>query len=735
MTIDLSGVSHHPAIEEPVDILCNKTQNSDRHFYRASMAYFLAKIAGSMRAMIVTKDRGNLPVNIYAILLAPSGYGKGHSTGIIEDELLSGFRSRYVNTVVPTIRGQSLQQVANRRAIASGRPLKEEVEAVKKEFNSMGPAPFTFDSGTVPAIKQLRDNLLLSGVGAINLQIDEIGSNLVANTEVLNVGLELYDRGKVKQKLTKVSTDNQRSEDMDGMTPTNMLLYGTPSRLLDGGLTEEQFFSFLDTGYARRCIFASGETVKASNKRSASEIYQSLVNPTNTANITKWNAIFSALADPSYFEWEMQVEDKVGIALIEYRLACEAVAEELPEYEDIRKAEISHRYFKALKLAGALAFVDSSQTIDLDDHLLPAILLVEESGEAFQKILTREKPYVRLAKLIAAHGTEMTHPDILERFPSYGRSNSQRNEMFGLASAWGHKNGIALQKIYQDGQEFIRGKALEPTDLSRLRASYSNHFAYHYENENEIEFDQLDLLAQTEDLHWCNHHFREGHRLDEKAIPGFNMIVVDVDGTARLETVHELLKEYTFMTYTTKRHRGQDQVDADIAAGADPDEVAGEEHRFRLIIPMNYVLELDQEDYREFMNNVLEWLPFESDEGANQRARKWLSHPGTLIHKNQGTLLDVRNFIPKTTRNETYAKERQPLRSFDNVERWFAGQMQAGNRNNLMIRYALTLFDNGVDYNELEARVLDFNKRLADGLSEDELRATVLVTAARKYTN
>lgn len=30
--IDLTGVSHHPAIEEIVDVLCNKTQNTDRGF-------------------------------------------------------------------------------------------------------------------------------------------------------------------------------------------------------------------------------------------------------------------------------------------------------------------------------------------------------------------------------------------------------------------------------------------------------------------------------------------------------------------------------------------------------------------------------------------------------------------------------------------------------------------------------------------------------------------------------
>lgn len=71
--IDLTGIQHHPAIEEIVQVLCSRTQNTDGGFFRAEVAYFLGKIAGSMRATLVTKDRGEIPVNIYALALAKSG--------------------------------------------------------------------------------------------------------------------------------------------------------------------------------------------------------------------------------------------------------------------------------------------------------------------------------------------------------------------------------------------------------------------------------------------------------------------------------------------------------------------------------------------------------------------------------------------------------------------------------------------------------------------------------------
>ena len=75
-------------------------------------------------------------------------------------------------------------------------------------------------------------------------------------------------------------------------------------------------------------------------------------------------------------------------------------------------------------------------------------------------------------------------------------------------------------------------------------------------------------------------------------IEGFNMIVIDVDSGTPLAMAHELMKEYKFLTCTTKRHQTE---------GSD---------RFRLVIPINYELCLDAEDYKIFMENIRQWLPF-----------------------------------------------------------------------------------------------------------------------------
>lgn len=712
--IDLTGVSHHPAIEEIVEVLCNKTQNTDRGFFRVEMTYFLAKMASSMRATIVTKDRGEIPVNIYALALATSGFGKGYSVNVVETEFLKGFKKRFMEDTFPIIAEKHLWEIANERAARNGTDQQEEFEKAEGEFKRAGAIPFTFDSGTPPAVKQLRHKLMMGNCGSINLQIDEIGSNLMGSADVLTLFLELYDQGLVKQKLTKNTAENTRGEELDGKTPTNMLLFGTPSKLLDGGQTEDQFYDMLDTGYARRCLFGIGQhSRKAHNTQTPEEIYANLTQPANSAAIDKWATKFHRLADASMYGWRMQVEDDVGIALLTYKIECEKAADQMADHEEIRKAEMSHRYFRALKLAGAFAFVDESIEVEME-HLKQAILLVEESGAAFQSILNREKTYVKLAKYIADVGTEVTHADLLEALPFYKSGNAARNEMMTLATAWGYKKHIIIKKTFTDGIEFFKGETLKETDLDEMVVSYSDHWAYNYLCE-KVPFDQLHNLTQAAGMHWANHHFKGGHRAEENVFTGFNMIVIDVDGGITLDTVHELMKEYKFMTYTTKRH-------------------TDEENRFRLIIPMNYYLELDSSEYKEFMNTVMAWLPFKTDESANQRAKKWECFDGEYHYNMEGELLDVLGFIPKTSKNEQFKQGFQAVESLDNLERWFAQRIASGNRNNQMIKYALALVDSGMDLMSVGKQVHAFNQKLNTPLDEEEIDNTILVTVSKRYS-
>lgn len=722
----IENTPHHPAMEELVDLLCHRTGNVNRDFFQAEVAYFLGLMPSAMRTTINSPERGKIPINIYSVALATSGFGKGHSVSLME-QVLADFREDFMHGTFYQLAEQNLFDLAVDIAAAKGGDEAKEKEALDSDFKKQGHAPFIFDSGTGPAVKQLRYKLLLAGAGSINFQMDEIGSNLLGNNEVLNVFLELYDLGKIKAKLVKNTPDNERGMDIGGMTPANMLMFGTNSKLFDGSKVEEEFYSMLSTGYARRCFFGIGKSETKFATVDPEDVYNGLVSKNQSIALQKWRTYFQRFADPRYHSLELDVSKPVGVELTAYRLQCEAEANAMPEHEEIRKAELSHRYFKSLKLAGVYAFIDESNEIT-DVHLRQAIKVAEESGASFQKLLKRERNFVRLAKYIAAAPDNLTHADLVEDLPYYPTSTVARKEMMDLAMAWGVSNHVVITKNVVQSVEFFSGSTLQETDLNKLTFSMSDHFAYDYEPQCQ-PLENLEKLFKAPNLHWCNHSFEGGHRSEDKVIPGFNLIVIDIDGdmydrngnkvkhAVRREMVHDLLKDYTFATYTTKSH-------------------TEEEHRFRLVIPTNYVLHLEKDDYKEFMDSFALWLPFDSDTAANQRSRKWRTNDLGDVHINRAPqVLDVLPFIPKTKANNEYVQQVADLGNMDALERWFLNNMDVGNRNNHLLNYAMMLKDGGLTYDEVEAKTLDLNKRCHAPLKQDELYSTVLKSVGSKYTS
>ncbi|GEK52339.1 DUF3987 domain-containing protein [Vreelandella venusta] len=699
----------HPDSEKLVNVIRNVTGQDNIQFYRVVVAYYMSLMASSMGAVIRMSPKETLPINFFGIGLAPSGTGKDFSVKIIEEDVLDQFVDRFLTETLPIAAEDHLPKLANKRAIRKGVDPDEELARVTKEYECLGSPVFSFDSATLAAVRQFRHKLLMSNLGALNLQINEIGTNLVGKQDELNVFIELYD-GKLKSALTKNTQDNSRSEEIRGRVPANMLLFGTPSSLLQtGSKLEEQFQAMMETGYARRCFFAHYEGKVERVKMTPEEELQRRYNTDNMDYLQELSDRFAARADLINAHKEIIAPKEVLLANIRYKQYCEDRADKFKEHQVTLQQEMKNRHFKALKLAGAYAFVDDSPEITLA-HLEQAIALAEASGKCFKSINTQKKHYEKLAEHIADMGEDITHADLDVALPFYPKAANQRNDMLNMAIAWGYKNNIIIKKAFQDGIEFLRGETLKKTDLTQIPLSYSKDIATGYINEL-APFEQLHKLTQASNLHWVSHFLRGGHRQEDNIEPGFSVVVLDVDGGVQLSTAQLLLKDYKYLMYTTKRHTDQ-------------------EHRFRIVLPMNYRLELDTKDYKEFMKNIYEWMPFEVDTATGQRARKWMSHNGHYVY-NDGELLDVLPFIPKTSKNEEHRKRINNQQSLDNLERWVINNTGDGNRNNQLLRYAMILVDAGFGFDVIRTRVIDLNDKLADKLDETEIMSTIMVSAGK----
>ena len=709
---------YHPFSEKIVDILVRKVNNDNRHFFRILTGYYLSKVASMMRCNIQTNDRDVIPVNTYVLNLMVSGTGKGHSTNILEREFIAYFKQEFLRTVFPRKAEEHIETLAiekatnlintGQSATTPGEELVIQRDKIKKQFERLGELAFSFDSGTSPAVKQMREKLLLASAGSMNLELDEVGSNMTSNTDVLNTFLELYDVGLVKQKLIKNTADNIRSEELPGNTPTNLMLFGTPTKLLDGGKTEEEFKQFLETGYARRLLFGYTIETHRTKYASAKERYYQMVDTHLVDEIKHIQNIFTSFAKRP-FNPILQMTEENSIYLIEYQMKCETLADSFKEHMSVHKAEMMHRYYKALKLAGAYAFADASTHIT-QEHLNYAINVVEDSGEAFHTMMRKQGSYERLASYLADCDHQVTQHELLEELPFYRGSEAQRKDLMTLAMSYGYKNNIIIRKHVVEDIEFFSGETLTETDLNKLTVSISKDIAYQYQADSP-PFDKLYKLTTAENYHYTAHEFVNGHRKGDNAIPGFDLVILDCDGDTSMEIVRTLLEDYTYLISTTKRH-------------------TSEINRFRLIMPLSHKLRLESAEYSKFMMNIFEWLPFDVDNAAKDIARKWATYPG-MHEYNHGESLDATLFIPETKRSDE-TKAKITSTGVSNIERWFLTHTEKGNRANHLYRYGMVLIDAGLVLGEIIEKLDKFNNSLPNPLSEDQFRNSTIKSISKE---
>ena len=710
-----SEPKYHPEFEQLVDVMVAQTSNPNRQFFRIQIIYFLGVVAAHMRINVQGWVNSNIPINIYAINIATSGAGKGYATYTLEQDVLAGFRENFLDNTFLVSAQQKLQEIAAKRAARNQTDIGDEQAKLDKEFNVLGSMLFSFDSATPAAVKQLRHKIMLANAGAINLQIDEIGANLVGQTDVLTMFLELYDQGLLKEKLIKSTQENQRTERLEGKTPSNMLLFGEPSSLLDGGATQEKFMEMLRMGYARRCYFGFVDRIEKDFELTPEEALDRMESGSNNQILDDLRQKFNSLSMFHNKGRSITLNRPEALKIASYKLHCERLAANYADHETIQRNELEHRYFKVLKLAGAYAFYDGSPFI-LPEHVDYAITLAEESGESFHKLINPEKPYIKFAKYLASHKKEVTYAE-LDSLSFWPKTKAAKDDLVQMACAWGYKNLHIIRRSQIDGITFFSGATIQETNLDQMIISHSADITENYHCAMQRWSDLPKLFAYpTKVLHWANHWFEDNYRLETKVIKGFNMLVMDFDGGATIAKIQGLLKNYTYYLYTTKSHQ--------LIAGQD---------RFRLILPINYVLHLDTKDYNLMMKAVMNDMPLiKADESAFHRCKKWETHTAAKIYANQGELFDILPYIPKTTKDDERVKRINEQADFDNLERWVLKEAEVGNRNNLLFRYGSLLNDMGEKYSDITIKISQLNAKLDNPLEDSELHTTVYATLAKR---
>jgi len=662
----------------------------------------LSQIASNMRVKIQYVDGGIIPVNFYGLALAGSGFGKGKINNILEDNIINEFQDRFMNSLAPSVSMSKLETLAETKSLDEGIDITVAQAEIYKEWNKLPKHLYTFSDATIEGLKAKRLKLSMIELGSTNMEIDEIALNLERVSDVLSVLLEAFDAGKAKQKLIKVDSNSDVSK-----VPANLFMFGTPSRLLNGSKLERIFIDFLVNGYARRMFFGYIDDDSAPVTMSAEERLASLRDVTVTADLDNMSSYLASFASEHQVGKILFIHDDVAIKLLEYEDYCLSRSMDMKKYQEIQKAEMKHRYWKAIKLAGILSFISKEDGITMND-LNDAIAIAEESGKAFASIINRPPSHVRLLEFLIDQDKKVTHAELVEKLDFYNSANkTMKEEMITLATAYAYSNNAVIKRLMVEGIEFISAKELEPSDGSKCILSVSTDIVEGYEPKIG-EFNNLKLVLSAQ-VEYCSHHFKDGYRDDKHALPKFNLVILDIDDGTSLQMAMAMMSDYKYVIGTTKRHQTEGYGD-----------------RFRMILMLDRTIELDTEEHSKFMSNLYEWLPFKVDTAAKDIARKWSGNPKAMIFENEGKAITSIDFIPDTSKEQAMRERIVDLSNLDSLERWFALNASTGDRNHKTLRYALMLLDGGLDIETIEDKVLAMNSRLAEPLPEREIYQTVM---------
>lgn len=499
-----------------------------------------------------------IPINSIMFCIAKSGASKDSSLKAARKCFAPGYK------IINEMRNEAAIERAIKAAREAGCDLPHKYAAYK-DFLVLPNPLFVAISTTEGFIQHLND-LSNDKLGAGYIFSGEIGAELANNsnlTENIKVLAELYDEGSKEVKILK-ARENQSKEVKN--LPVSALFIGSQDNLLYDDSIKRKFKTEFTTKLARRSFFVFvNEDMVSDSFASISEMLKmerqvedrAIVSRNEVAAYIK--ELTEDLVANNFTGSTISVSDDVRDLFTLYKKYNEEVASTIDSQYPIAKLTRTHLQWKALKLAGAIALIQYSNTIELEHYkaAVEFVELINSDINTFEKELVKE-PYELFADYVRFYAIEGKYEINLHNLrklgfiPMKGQSDTHLRELVKLV------NSYDTQGIYTLKKDVVHFKELEKTDtvlLSYLacsgtkkqRASKCND-GFQYQ---ELAFKDLQEMLEG-DYAYSPFKFLNGVRGKDNIISGCKWIVLDVD-TSEItdEEAHLLLSDLNHFVVRT----------------------------------------------------------------------------------------------------------------------------------------------------------------------------------------
>ena len=537
--------------------------------------YTMASFIGHFHYKIKMAEDNLVPANMIAFILAKSGAKKTSSVLKLEKALSKGY------------------EVINNFRIRQEKERADEAGCAPRRINPLANALAT-EAGM---IKRLND-FKREGIGLPSMFVDEISTELATNPDIVpNIKLvsQLFDIGEMKSKPLKDS-DNQ-SDEVNGMG-MNALFIGSEHGLLEDTSVLKMFETEFISKLSRRCFFVYPEFKSDDIKfddisqllKHRKELKQNSGNVSDDINHLA-HKIASAVIeeDIRLIELDEKASDLYEI----YTVYCEEMANLIDN--EALNLEQQHRHWKAFKLSGIYAVFNGRTKIMMED-LKEAINAAELTSGDLEKFIYKAKreTYEIVLDHFIDGGQEVTTHEMVKKGWIKKQSDLKNiiinaNSKLGRVGMLEEIDDKVMYKIHKSNKGGVGASYKIVSGTKEERAfKCADGFTY-----KVTTFEKLGNLL-CNDTAYTPFEFAKGIRGKDNVVGGAEFVVLDVDDSdITYKECHDLLADYKHCIAKTSNYENP--------------------YKFRCIIPLDIIVELNSTKWRVFMEKVSNHLGIKID--------------------------------------------------------------------------------------------------------------------------
>ncbi len=608
-------------VEEIVEELSSLGRRKTDPLIWESMLYFFASVKLNEFSLRKTIGRNKF-IRSYFIIFSSSGSGKDYSMSRVRE--LFDLESYHI------------KQAAVYDSIS------QEVDKEDKEENlrfmpgdALVPA-----SGTQEGLFLMAKAVSESGYGSLNLFLNELSDSIKSNSELLGRLKELYD-SELQAKIIKGNETTKATPSLRGVN-TNFLGMST----IDGLDKEarQELSRLIKSGLYRRSFIIDSKT---DIERNLEQDEISLTTNYLSTLTEKHRADFKARFADDMFHSDKYIEPTEDfnslLDTIESEMIDNANSNKLSQFAQIDAGSLE----MIIDLAHVTAFIEDSEVVDYT-HLEKAYAFFKRTREVVEETFFTEQPYKLMYNLLHLKNG-LTLSEMVEIDDAIPTAKTKVHDNIALLEELCYRNEQVLEYIDGAVTRFYINP-LPENKLDKLIVSVHTEgkgkFAINYVP-YEIKWDEMKKLVVSENVEsFCTSHFEaspkapDGHRRKDSYKNGSNMIALDVDDGTTLKEARELLKNYTYIIYTTKSHN----IDK---GGLVCD-------RYRIVLPTKNTFYVSDGQIKELYKNIELITGIEADAQTYNASRLFFTNSEAEVFENQGELFDVTYALPSTDKSDNY---------------------------------------------------------------------------------